>query len=239
MARQKYNLRNKDIMKWFSLIGSVPMSWKVEIRNYFSGTEDTCTSCTPHPKASLLPDMSVKAAYKNLIRPLVKAPTSQKSLEKLLCRQDLDWASIYMIPQMDTVESKLRIFQYKVLNNILYLNDRLYKMGIVQTPLCSLCKQEKETVAHLLCQCHVTRQLWCLLSHWMQGVLRLLPLEPVTAILGSWDLENEANVSLNHLMLLFQYFIYRCRNMNTFVNLCHLQHYSFGAKSGAKNSLSK
>ena len=99
-----------------------------------------------------------------------------------------------MIPQMVTVESKLRIFQYKVLNNILYLNDRLYKMGIVQTPLCSLCKQEKETVIHLLCQCHVTRQLWCSLSDWLQGVLRLPPLEPVTAILGSWDLENEANV---------------------------------------------
>ena len=162
MARQKCILRNKDIMKWFSLIASVPMSWKVEIRNYFSSIEDTCTSCTPtipQPKGSLFPDMSVKATYKILIRPLVKAPTSQKSLEKLLCRQDLDWASIYMIPRMVTVESKLRIFQYKVLNNILYLNDRLYKMGIVQTPLCSLCKREKETVIHLLCKCHVTRQL--------------------------------------------------------------------------------
>ena len=95
-------------------------------------------------KFSLLLDMSVKASYKMLIRPLVKAPTSQRSLEQLLCRRHLDWASIYMIPRMVTVESKLRIFQYKVLNNIPYLNDRLYKMGIVQTPLCSLCKQEKE-----------------------------------------------------------------------------------------------
>ena len=228
MARQKYNLGNKDIMKWLSLIASVPMSWKVEIRNYFSSIKDTCTSCTPaipQSKVSLLPDMSVKAAYKILIRPLVKAPTSQKSLEKLLCRQDLDWASVYMIPRMVTVESKLRIVQYKVLNNILYLNDRLYKMGIVQTPLCSLCKQEKETVIHLLCQCHSTRQLWCSLSGWLQGVLRLPPLEPVAALLGSWDIENEANVSLNHLMLLFKYFIYRFRNMNTSVNLCHLQQF--------------
>ena len=160
MTRQEYNLGNKDIMNWLSLIVSVPMSWKAEIRNYFSAIEDTCTPCThliPQPKVSLLPDMSVKATYKILIGPLVKAPTSQKSWEKLLCRQDLDWASIYMIPRMVTVESKLRIFKYKVLNNILYLNDRLYKMGIVQTPLCSLCKQEKETGIHLLSQCHVTR----------------------------------------------------------------------------------
>ena len=112
MAKQKYNLGNKDIMKWFSLIASVPMSWKVEIRNYFSSIEDTCTSCTltiRQPKVSLLPGMSVKAAYKIVIRPLVKAPTSQKSLEKLLCRQYLDWARMYIIPQTVTVESKLRI----------------------------------------------------------------------------------------------------------------------------------
>ena len=35
-------------------------------------------------------------------------------------------------------------------------------------------------------------------------MLSLPPLEPVAAILGSWDLENEANVllTLTHLMLL-------------------------------------
>ena len=106
MARQKYNLRNKDMMKWFSLIASVPMSWKVEIRNYFSSIEDTCTSCIPtipQPKVSPLQDMSVKAAYKILIRPLVKPLTSENSLEKLLCRQDLNWASIYMIARLVTV----------------------------------------------------------------------------------------------------------------------------------------
>ena len=150
--------------------------------------------------------MSVKAAFKILTRPLVKTPTSQKSWEKVLCGQDLDWASIYMISRMVTVESKLRIFQYKVLNHILYLNDRFYKMGIVQTPLYSLCKQEKETMIHLLSQCNVTRQLWCSLSGWLKGVLSLPPLEPVPGMLGCCDLENEANILLNHLIFIVQIF---------------------------------
>ena len=51
-----------------------------------------------------------------------------------------------------------------------------------------------------------------------------LMVEPVVAMLGSWELENEANVLLNHLML-FKYFIYRFRNISTSVNLCHLQHF--------------
>ena len=158
--------------------------------------------------------MSVKTAYKILIRPTVKLLTSHKSLEKLLRRPDLD-----SIPRMVTVESELRIFQYKVLNNILYLNDRLYKMGVVQSPLRSLCKHEKETVIYLFSQCHVTKQLW------LRGALSLPPLEPVAAMLGSWDLENEANVLLNHSMLLFKYFIFRFMNINISVNLHHLQHF--------------
>ena len=35
MARQKYNPGNKDIMKWLSLIVSVPMSWKLKLETTF------------------------------------------------------------------------------------------------------------------------------------------------------------------------------------------------------------
>ena len=195
-------------------------------------------SSYPQPKFSLLPDMLVTAAYKILIRSLVKAPTSKKSWEKLLCRQDLEWASIYMIPQMVTVESKLRIFRYKVLNNILYLNDRLYKMGIFHTPLCSLCKQEKEAVIHLLSQCHVTRQLWC--SLWLVAqCAQLASPEPVAGMLGCWNLENEASILLNYLILLFKYFVYRFRNINTSVNLYHLQHFILSVQKVVQNIASR
>ena len=78
---------------------------------------------------------------------------------------------------------------------------------------------------HLLSQCHVTRQLWCSLSGWLQGMPSLPLLEQVAGILGCWDLENEANILLNHLILLFKYFVYRFKKTNTFVNLYHLQHF--------------
>ena len=65
-ARQKYNLGNKDIMKWLSLIVPVPVNWEIEIRNYFSDIEDS-THLIPQPKFSLLPDMSVNAVTKSLL----------------------------------------------------------------------------------------------------------------------------------------------------------------------------
>ena len=41
--------------------------------------------------------------------------------------------------------------------NILNSNDRLYKLGIVQNPLCSLCKQEKATVKTKISTAHISK----------------------------------------------------------------------------------
>ena len=45
-------------------------------------------------------------------------PTAQKSIERVLQKNDIDWATVYLLPQKTTTESRLRIFQYKILNNI-------------------------------------------------------------------------------------------------------------------------
>ena len=46
---------------------------------------------------------------------------------------------IYTLPRRVTINTNLRIFQYKVLHNILYLNKMLYKFGKKVSPLCSFC----------------------------------------------------------------------------------------------------
>ena len=43
-------------------------------------------------------------------------PTSPKHSEKLFQKFDFDWTKIYLLPRVVTVDSRLRIFQYKLLN---------------------------------------------------------------------------------------------------------------------------
>ena len=76
----------------------------------------------------------------------MQQPTAQRSIEHILQMNDIDWATVYLLPQKTTIESRMRIFQYKILNNILYLNNRLYKCGYVESPMCSLCNSETETM---------------------------------------------------------------------------------------------
>ena len=122
--------------------------------------------------------------WRILIRSLVQRPNAQKSIESVLQRNDIDWATVYLLPQKTTIESRMRIFQYKILNNILYLDNRLPKFGYVESPLCSLCNSETETMTHLFCHCSESIQLWSSLSNWCRECLILPTLEPSTVVLG-------------------------------------------------------
>ena len=58
-----------------------------------------------------------------------KKPTSQLYYEGYFSNFDFEWKSIYLLPRMVTVDTKLRVFQYKILNNILFVNKMLFKLS--------------------------------------------------------------------------------------------------------------
>ena len=65
-----------------------------------------------------------------------------------------------MVPQKVTIHTTLRIFQFKILNNILYLNKKISKFDLNVSPLRSLCSQHPEDIPHLFCNCAKTQELW-------------------------------------------------------------------------------
>ena len=73
-----------------------------------------------------------------LISNVLNKPTSNIYFEKLF-ENTLDWNKIYLSPRLATIDTTLRSFQYKILNNVLFLNKKLYTFGITNTSLCSLC----------------------------------------------------------------------------------------------------
>ena len=49
-----------------------------------------------------------------------------------------------------TLESKLREFQFKILNRIVFTNEKLFRFGMADSPSCAFCQTEVESVEHLL-----------------------------------------------------------------------------------------
>ena len=130
----------------------------------------------------------------------------------------------------------MRIFQYKILNNILYLNNRLYKFGYVESPMCSLCNSETETMTHLFCHCSKTDQMWNSLTSWCKGCLTLPVLEPSTAILGFFDIWDEKSKLINHILILFKFFLYANHKHKTRSKFpCTQAFHQLSTKNRAKN----
>ena len=75
-------------------------------------------------------------------------PTSQHDQEKKLDEYDFNSKLIFRIPRIDTYETKIRIFQYKLLNIVLYLNEKLFYFGIISQSNCSFCELYDETLQY-------------------------------------------------------------------------------------------
>ena len=89
-----------------------------------------------------------------------------------------------MIPRLATIESSMRVFQYKLLKNASYLNPKLHKMKIIESPLCTFCHEHDETPAHFFVECPVTTMLWSQYEEWLKGYIILPTLTPQSALIG-------------------------------------------------------
>ena len=139
------------MLSWLVLIRCIPRTW----RNKLTSLQNE--NCDHIRKKSL--DITSKTAYQKFLKPLLRPPTFLKSLEQAFNLNTVNWDKIYLHPRVTTIDSSLRSFQYKILNNTLYLNECFLTFNIVDSPLCSLCKQENESVIHLFAICSETRSL--------------------------------------------------------------------------------
>ena len=174
-------------MQWLSVCISISAIWKSKLNENNISWTTAQGNCT---QLHHLNHLTVKSVYKKQLKSSVKMPTSQIFFEKLLNLSGINRAIIYMISQIITIKSSLRVFQYQLLNNAIFLNDRLSEFDRAISPLCSLCQQCPENVLHFFCECQKTQALWHPLCYTLSPHITLptfLTLRPIIAILGEWN----------------------------------------------------
>ena len=97
---------------------------------------------------------------------------------------------------------KLRVFQYKTLNNILFVNKMLFKLRKAESPLCSYCKNKDETYIHLFYMYKKTSVLWKQLQNFFSNALNLFSFSSQSATFGFLDDALEYKDLLNHILLI-------------------------------------
>ena len=134
-------------------------------------------------------------------------PTSRNKFSQKLDITEEDWPKIYSLAGRCSIDSKTRIFRYKILYNALYLNKHLFRSKLVERPLCSMCGVEDETVKHLFAERSYSTKLWEELQNALASKLSLPNVSPQNVILGIIDCRLSF-VATNHLLLLYMRYIY-------------------------------
>ena len=110
-----------------------------------------------------------------------------------------------------TIETKLIMFQLKIVHNILPTNAFLSKINLSESGACNLCKAPNQTVPHLFINCNQTVVFWKLFKIWWKNKTNLCThLLAKQILFGIIDTKETHNLLLNHLLLVAKHYIYSC-----------------------------
>ena len=182
--------------KLFGLISAIPYRWKCALRSGFIMNNEDMEQNT---------NMEINAITSKKARNIFIQRKFVEPLASLrLCRQGVDsskLSAIYMLPFKITKETKLSIFQYKIIHNILPHRVLLHRIKIVNSPLCIHC-DSLETLSHMLVNCIVIQKFWFdVISWWKIHSGECLLFDDLSIMYG-YDPEDPKTQILNYYILL-------------------------------------
>ena len=136
---------------------------------------------------------------------------------------DARWEKIHENALRQTKDVKLRWFQYRIVHRIISTNTYLYKIRIVQSPLCSFCNKEPESISHLFCHCEITKRFLEDTTKWIQETT----VKQTTCILSDHEYIfglTDPNASIvNCILMLARYHIYKQKMNNSLPTITYLK----------------
>ena len=159
-------------------------------------------------------DISSKQIYEIFLGKKKIPPTAQRKLTDKYPDINVEWDKVYSLPFRSTLDSKTREFQYKILNCIVYTNEKLYRFGLAPSPSCTLCQKSAESIEHLLFSCKISSEFWKHVLSWLKdNSIDIETLREWDIIFGKFDIKDNFTL-VNHLLLLGKYYIYskKCQN---------------------------
>ena len=125
---------------------------------------------------------------------------------------DQIWGRIYKLPFQVTKESKLQWFQYRINQYILTTNSYLYRAGIVDSPFCTRCITELETIEHALWECDIVQSFLRDFCSMLDSLYIPFAFNKELFIFGLYDNQYGVyNIIDNFILILIKHYIYKTR----------------------------
>ena len=116
------------LFQWLQLIDSILQRWKIIIKENYENAINLIIHDHHLVKGSrviTLDKLTSIEIYSILISRAQDKPSSNIYFENLYNDYNINWTAIYRLPRLITNNTYMRSFQYKLLNNVLFLNKNL------------------------------------------------------------------------------------------------------------------
>ena len=161
--KSTYELSDKSCFKWRQSINSIPKTGNKFLKENQSDSSNLVLldhQLLKDNRTIGIEKMNSKEIYTIIISFKVYIATSRTYFEKQFPVYNFQWTGIYTLLRKVTINAYLRSFQYRMLNNILYLNKKLHTFSSSNIQLCFFCKIEEETISHLFYYCTHIQDIW-------------------------------------------------------------------------------
>lgn len=198
----RYQLQT-NFLTYYGVINAIPKECKRSIRQ------------TDPPQEPLensfhnLKTLTTKAIHKSFVNAIFEEPTAKQRLIGNGLASD-QVKNYFNLAFSITKETKLTMFQYKILHNIVFTKSKLFKAKLTSSDRCYLCLNTKQDLRHMLVLCPAVSEFWKAFLDWYKThtsiKLELSTVKILYGIIGN----DKLNKLTNHLLLIAKYYIYCC-----------------------------
>ena len=164
--RNKCNV-NLNYLQYLSIKAAIPKEW-IKILNSNLKISDQCQEMQ---KVIMKMDNVSKKAYNYMLDKVKNRDDRFRfKWEQILQRDvpDSVWKLSFQRIKQITLSTKLRSFQYRLLNMAIITNKHLKMWKIKDTDLCYFCSKDQETYSHVFVNCsYVKTKIWFPLKRWL------------------------------------------------------------------------
>ena len=156
--------------KLMGIVNSIPNEWKLIIKQsqqYICPPSNDTFEISIENSTINVSKVTLKMLYNEFKRKKQTVPSAQKKIKLKYPDLSMVWKEIYSLPFTVTNDTKVREFQYKLLNNIVFTNEKLFRFKMIDSSLCAFCQTEVESPEHLFFHCYITKSFWQLLCSWI------------------------------------------------------------------------
>ena len=190
---RQYNVTIGE-MEYNSLKSAIPQSWKRCVKSMripelaISKDEQPFMKCGNGLQA--LSILTNKVVYWEFVNKKQVQPICARKWCESFGIDMVDWKSLYQM-YAGIKDTKMKAFQFKVLNNLIPCNLYLSKIGKSDTNKCGTCN-ELDDVVHYMAECPETKAIWNNICLWWKVVTgQDITLSPRDIILGKEKGENK------------------------------------------------